>query len=168
MASNLEERWSAIDRFVFHIHRISDSGVVAQLRRTKFDEPAGFAFYRALAVAEVEPSAEDLPVWRAMAGLLAMAKPHGGHQPEIQLGTALAKVNVDERRVLALLRATGPVRFDHARAIVHVLATKRQTFDHRELAVLLIHTEDNSGEDVRRRVARSYFREPRTKNATSA
>jgi CRISPR type I-E-associated protein CasB/Cse2 len=166
MASNLEERRSAIDRFVSHIHHVPDSGVVAQLRRTKFDEPAGSAFYQALAVAEVEPSAEDLPAWQAVAALVAKAQ--GQHQPEVPLGKALAKVDLDERRVLAFLRATGPVRFDHARAIVQVLTTKGQSFDHRELAVLLIHTEDNRGEDVRRQVARSYFRELRMKNATSA
>ncbi len=166
MASNPDERRSAIDRFVSHIHTIPDSGAIAKLRRTKPEEPAGFAFYQALAVSDVEPSAEDLPAWQAVAALLAKAQ--GQHQPEVPLGKALAKVDLDERRVLALLRATGPVRFDHARAVVQVLATKGQAFDHRDLAVLLIHTDDKRGEDVRRQVARSYFRELRLKNVSSA
>jgi CRISPR type I-E-associated protein CasB/Cse2 len=147
------------------VHGLTRTGDVAELRRGRPDGVPGFAFWRVLAQAELAPSDEALPAFIVAAGLMAMA--HGRHAPGVRLGAALAAAGVDERRVLALLRAEAPGLYDQARAIVHLLDTSGHSFDHAELAMLVVGTHPELAERARRRVAADFFRSPAAAAAAS-
>lgn len=130
-------------------------GDLAELRRGRPDSVPGFAFWRTLAQAEVHPREDELSAYIVALGLMAMA--HGRHAPTVRFGAALAQAGVDEKRVLALLRAAPPLLYDQARGVVHLLDSKGVAFDHAELAALVVGTHADLAERVRRRVAADFF-----------
>jgi CRISPR type I-E-associated protein CasB/Cse2 len=104
---------------------------------------------------DIEPRDFEMDSWQAIVGACATA--HGTHQRKRGLGRALADAGVDERRVLALLRAEGPPLFDHVRSVVHMLASRSMRFDHSELAALVVLSHPDQRERTRRRIARDFF-----------
>lgn len=148
-------RRSQLARLVEAIHHIDSTGDIAELRRQRPGIFPSFAFWRLLARLEIEPKDHELHAWQAV--VVASASAHGFHQQQRRLGRALADAGVDERRVLALLRAEGPPLFDLVRSAVHMLASQSVRFDHRELAQLLLLSHPEQRERVRRRIARDFF-----------
>jgi CRISPR type I-E-associated protein CasB/Cse2 len=138
------------------VHELDRPGDLADLRRAPQAGVPGFAFWRVLAQAGLDPAEAQLPAWIAVAGLMAMA--HGRHSPGVRLGAALAAAGVSEQRLLALLRAQPPLLFDQARSLVHLLNSHRASFDHVELGLLLIAPDSDRAEVARRRVAADFFR----------
>jgi CRISPR type I-E-associated protein CasB/Cse2 len=149
----IHEQAIALARVVHHTDR---PGEIAELRKLRPDAVPGFAFWRVLVTADLTPPDIALPSFISTVCLMAMA--HGRHAPGRQLGRALAEAAVDEKRVLALLRASGPALFDQARSVTHVLDTHAIAFDHAELAQLLLAHNPEQSERIRRRVASEYFR----------
>lgn len=145
-------------------------GDLAALRRLRPEDPGGAALWR-LVANRLEP-AQALPeggparlelerrwavILRALAELALL------HSPRRPLGTALAAAGVAEGRLLRLLRAQGGALFDAVRTTAHQLATAAEPVDLTLLAHLVLSAGRADEEEVRRRIARDYFRSVETR-----
>lgn len=164
---------------------IFDKGDLAALRRL---EPGGnvpptcWPFWRfALDVLEADDliDLEDersIAQWatllRAAAELGALCESAGKGPPDLRLGSALALAEVNEQRLLQLLRADRARLPDLVRTACRQLKSRGQSVDLTDLGRLLDSAGKDYGEKVRRRVATDYFRtlnsESKKKGAASA
>ena len=79
------------------------------------------------------------------------------HAPRVPLGHALASVGFSELRFVRLLRASGARLFDETIATARFLAAKGADVNALHLAQLVLTDTKESGEDIRRSIARSYY-----------
>lgn len=151
-----------IGRLAALIDRQLSPGDVAALRRSRPDSIDGPAFWRIAAVELADSLEHDEPRrdegerrWAVI--LQALAELRGLHNPRRSLGDALADAEVNEHRVLRLLRASAESLFDAVRIIAHHLATKGVAFNCADLAWLVLSDGRSDEEAVRRRIARNYY-----------
>lgn len=156
---------SVVGRVAHTIGRILSPGDVAELRRLAPWDPSSPAFFKLLA-STVEPNLE-LPVdgpsrtaverrWAAV--FQAAATLTGLHQPKRGLGEALQSAGYSELRLVRLLRAQGEVLFKELRTCAHFLATKAESSNLVDLARLALITNVEKAENLRRSIARGYYR----------
>lgn len=141
-------------------------GDVAQLRRLDHRRghgSAGQAFWR-IVVHELEergllgPGAGDdaLKAWMALLqGLATVAELHDGRVP---LGQAISQAGISEARLTRLLRARGGRLLDQIRPLAHQLRSQAQPANWVDVAQLVLSDGRPWAEEVRRRVASSFYR----------
>lgn len=161
---------SLVGQVAWDCAEVLSPGELAELRRLRYDEPGGPAFWR-LVARRIEPASrlpEDGPArveaerrWAVI--LRAVAELASLHRPGRRLGIALAAAGVSEGRVLRLLRAHGEVLFDAVRTTTHQLATAGEPVDATDLAHLVLSSERDREEEVRRRIARDFYRHLETR-----
>ncbi len=148
---------------VLHTVQSLSPGDLAALRKLTLDGARPPAFWRVIAAdldtvlpvdASIRSAIEDR--WAVI--LAAMANAKGFHSPRVPLGRALAD-NVDERRVLQLLRARDAALGDAVRMVVHHLVSNGASFDQTGLARLVLSDgrDETERERVRREVYRDFF-----------
>lgn len=132
------------------------TGELASLRRMTPDVPPGSSFHklRLHAGIRVETDADERRWTIVLAALAYLA---GMYAPEVSLGTALAKAGLSELRFVRLLRADETLS-DEIRSISHILSSKAIAFDHRQLASLVLIQQAEAAENLRRRIARDYYK----------
>lgn len=97
----------------------------------------------------------------------ALAKLGGQQRHGMSFGAALAAADLGEQRFLRLLRAEGDAIDAALRAAIAPLAQKAIDFDAYDLAALVLSAPHarrfhfETGDDVRRRIARDYYRAQR-------
>lgn len=166
----LPEAPQRLEDVVHHIvweieNGIMTPGDVAGLRRLDPDEPGGAAFWKAL-VFHVEPAeqlrADDAEVRWALI-LRTAGELHALNRRGRRLGSALAAAKVSEMRLTRLLRADLDSLKSTLGAVAHQLASAGEGVDLGDVAWLVV-TARNRGEsrrsedDVRRGIARDYYR----------
>jgi CRISPR system Cascade subunit CasB len=140
-------------------------GDLAELRRMDPEDPGCPGFWKVV-VSDLEPAGVlpaggpllDQAERRWAAVLQAMAIAHGFHQPGARLGAALAEAGFSELRFTRLLRARDNGLHDGVRLAARFLAAKGQVADFRGIADLVLSEGRPYSEDVRRRIARDYYR----------
>jgi CRISPR type I-E-associated protein CasB/Cse2 len=142
------------------------SGHLAELRRLKPDAPDGAAFWR-LVADFAEPLFDDERGQRQCvlaAVVRGMAVAHPFHAPAAgarrPLGVAMAEAEVAEVRLLRLLRLGGRELPEELRRLARLMASKGDAgrFDWSDAAWLLLTADTERGEEVRRRIARDFYR----------
>lgn len=138
-------------------------GDVAALRRLAPDSPWCPAFWR-IAAGFLEPARqlgggpnreEAERRWAVILSILAHAS--SLHTPSKPLGAALAEAGFSEMRLLQLLRAEAASLLAAALQAARFLAAKGQEADLAQLADLVLSDGKPHADEVRRRVARSYY-----------
>lgn len=175
--SHLPEGPQSLEDVVRHVvweieNGVMSPGDVAGLRRLDPGEPGGAAFWKTL-VFHVEPAgqlhgADAEARWALI--LRTVGELHALHRLRRSLGSALAAANVSEMRLVRLLRADLESLEVTLRAVAHQLASAAEPVDLGDVAWLVVTArnrgEDRRGEDdVRRRIARDYYRGLRTEAA---
>lgn len=156
---------SVVGRVAHAIDRVLPSGDVAQLRRLDARNPSSPAFYR-LMLSTVEPNldlrsdgpARDSADRRWAAVFQAAATLSGLHQINRRLGDALRAAGYSELRLVRLLRAQGDTLFKEIRTCAYFLSAKAEACNLADLARLLIVTDAENSESLRREIARAYYR----------
>ena len=164
-------------------------GDLAELRRMNPDEPDAAVFWQLLSRYDLlgNPALESR--WGLILHGIALMTPTAGrelpaggdgyrpsaHNPTIPVGQALYQggdVNRGEKgfysetRLNRLLTARdGMFRALAARAF-RMLGRAGQPFNWRDMAILILNEDDESGERVRRRIARSYYQTQRRSSPT--
>lgn len=145
-------------------------GDIASLRREDgarspvFYKAAGLFLHTELAKTSNEQELAELERrWARVVHLLARTA--GLHVAgSLKFGAALAEANLAEARFIRLLRAEGDAVDAAARAAIAPLVQRAVPFDPLDLAALILSAPDPrfparvDGEDVRRRVARDFYR----------
>ena len=91
------------------------------------------------------------------------------HSPKVPLGRALAAADAGEARVLRLLRAEGDPLLRLCRTVTHRLATQGKPVNARDLAELVLSDgHERWAAQVRRRIARDYYRASASKSDSSS
>ena len=158
-------RTSLISSLARAIDNKLSTGDVAQLRKLEPSDPSAPAFWR-IVFGYLEP-AKALPAegrlrdvveqrWAAVLSAMAIAK--GLHQPSQRLGKALAEAQYSELRLTRLLRAEADTLMDLVRTTARMLAAKQVRFDAKGLADLIFSDGSDHAENVRRQIARDYYR----------
>lgn len=136
-------------------------GDLAELRRLDPERPSAPGFWRlvaSMACAEGDATWRTENERRYAVILRTFAELRDVHRHGRRLGTALAEAQLDERRLLQLLRARKAALAHAIRTTCHFLTSKGVTVDAMDLARLVL-TEDRPREDAeRRQLARDYFR----------
>jgi CRISPR system Cascade subunit CasB len=139
-------------------------GDIADLRRLEPDDPSSPAFWKTLGsvvAAHVELPAGGPALDRAERQwamiLNAAAHLRGLHNPGRSLGAALAAAGFSELRFVRLLRASGDGLPVAVRTTARYLAAKGEPADVGDLAELVISDGHSWSEQVRRRIARTYY-----------
>ncbi len=147
------------------LNHVLSSGDVAELRRLAPTEPGSPAFFK-LAALYLEPSGflprggqlrDDAErKWAAiLAGMATI-----GHllTPGRRLGEALVMAGFSELRFVRLLRAQDQKLLDLARLSAKFLAAKGEGVDWTDMASLVLSEGQKHEENVRRSIARDYYR----------
>lgn len=100
--------------------------------------------------------------WGAI--LQAMAIHSDSFQPSVGLGRALESAGFSELRLQRLLRARGGGLLDEVRVLARFLDAKSEPVNWTDVATLVLHQQDERAEQVRRKVARDYYRALEGKN----
>ena len=141
-------------------------GDVAELRRMRPSDSPPPAFWK-VAVQRLEPAGQlseydspstDKRVQQWAAIVRSLAENFDLHDPRIPAGRALAEADVTESRVLRLLRAHGSGLHDSLRVLSHTLSSKQQHANWTDFAYLILTDGTAKSEDVRRHMARHYYR----------
>jgi CRISPR type I-E-associated protein CasB/Cse2 len=141
------------------------SGSLAELRRLRPDAPDGAAFWR-LVVEYADRLADDRQAveLRALAavvhGMAIMHPLHVSKGERRSLGRAMAECRIKDIRLLRLLRLGAEELPEELRRLARLMASKGETgrFDWSDAVFLLLTADDPQGEQVRRRIARDYYR----------
>lgn len=139
-------------------------GDIAALRRITPDDPAAPAFWKvaaahldgALPRADGPERDERERRWASI--LSGMAMTTGLHTPRRKAGEALAEAGYSELRFERLLRASGEQLFQEVRSAARFLASKAMELDWTDLAALVLSADGPGAEQVRRGLARSFYR----------
>lgn len=154
---------NVIGRIAHDLAKVLPAGDVAALRRQRPGDPGGMAFWKIAGTHLVD----QLPEGGALADererrwavlLQAFAQLQGLHAPGLRLGRVLAERDLAEMRFLRLLRAHGDALADMIRLTAHFLANKAAAVNFVDLASLVLTDGGAREEEVRRRVARDYYR----------
>jgi CRISPR type I-E-associated protein CasB/Cse2 len=146
------------------VHGQVSPGDVAALRRLEANDPSTPAFWKVIS-SIIAPHLE-LPnggpaldrAERQWAVILNATAHLGGlHNPARPLGAALAAAGLSELRLSRLLRASGDSLPTVVRTTARYLAAKGEPADLGDLAELVTSDGFSSSEQVRRRIARSYY-----------
>ncbi len=144
-----------------------DPGGVADLRRLDPDRPSSPTFWRLVApIDHAGDRQENERRWAVV--LRTLAQLRGLHHPGAYVGRKLAQSEIHERRLLRLLRARGESLAHELRTIGHLLAAKSVRLDVAGLAMLVFSDGKSWGEDVRRCVARDFYRAKTMKTRAKA
>lgn len=134
-------------------------GDLADLRRVAPECPDRPAFWRIL-VGCVSPEREIPPeqesAWAVVLSGMARMVPYH-HRRGRRLGEALATAGYSEGRLLKLLRTRGRTFPDVVRRTCAFLAGKAEPVDWTEFAALVLVTDPEKAEALRRAIARDYF-----------
>ncbi len=138
------------------------TGEIATLRRVDPECPVTPALWRVLG----QTRQLDAPTWIAQAdwerrwGLLILGMAHvpGLHRYEVSLGDALARAGWSEMRFVRLMEADADALPVLIRRMAQYLASKEQPANWDDVRQLLFSVDRDYGEDVRLRIARSYYR----------
>ncbi len=138
------------------------TGELAQLRRPDDGGVGSPALWRVLA--ELFPKElhenwirDRLPDWScALAAFAELAQESSGRP--MPLGEALGMSDFSEMRLLRLLRAPTPELYREVRGAAHFLAQKGVPADPLELGRLVIGEPGQQAQQLRRRIAQSYYR----------
>lgn len=111
------------------------------------------------------PLAELERRWRVI--LAAIATLYLQHSSPAQLGAALAQAGLSEHRILRVLKAEGAGLEAGVRALVHQLASSGTRVNLAELAEIVFFDGSRHDDQIRRRVALSYYRAREATEKTS-
>ena len=173
--------WSAIAAgFAGTIaHGSFSRGDLAELRRMDPDNPDAAAFWRLLARHELLGNETLESKWALILHGIALMTRAGGtdagarpaHNPGTPVGRALflGGANVrqqgfySETRLNRLLTARGPVLRILLRRTFRMLAAADQSFDWREMATFILNDgcDEHATDQIRRRIARTYYQAER-------
>jgi CRISPR system Cascade subunit CasB len=132
------------------------TGELASLRRMTPDMPPGFSFHKLLLRTGIDVRGDDAERrWTIVVAMLASLA--GMYAPDLPLGTALAKAGLSELRFVRLLRADDTLAAE-VRSVSHILSSKAIAFDHRQLARLVLIQQAGPSEQLRRQIARDYYK----------
>ena len=156
---------SVVGRLARLVDEALPAGDVAELRRMSPETADAPAFWKLVAT-NLEPDGlwlagtrdRDEAERRWATVLWCLAHGRGFHRPRAWAGAALADAGYAESRFVKLLRATGPSLRDEVRLAGRFLANKGTAVDFGELARLVFSDGTDDEDNVRRRLARSYFR----------
>lgn len=158
----IENLSSLTGRLAAMIDERLSPGDVAVLRRLRPDDIGAPVFWRIAASDLASTLGPDGPRrdeqerrWAAI--LQALAELRHLRDFRSSLGSALARADVAEQRVLKLLRASGDALLDAVRIVAHHLATKGIAVSPADLARLVLSDGRADEESVRRRIARDYY-----------
>lgn len=141
------------------------TGERAALKRMALDGPAPLAFHRFM-LRHVESAWQGeswLSDWRALICALAIQR-DGGFDPSKAFGQALAEAGFSEHRLERLLSSSGETLRSLSLRAARQLASKAISADWRHLADLLFSRNPEIREQVKRRIARSYYRKIDSQN----
>jgi CRISPR system Cascade subunit CasB len=98
--------------------------------------------------------------WERRWGLLILGMAHvpGLHRYEVPLGEALARAGWSEMRFVRLMEASADALPVLVRRMAQYLASKEQPANWDDVRQLLFSVDRDYSEDVRLRIARSYYR----------
>jgi len=135
------------------------TGDRAALKRMAPDQPPPLAFYR-LAFRELPDGWEyRRGAWQTLvAGMALRSGRDNPHNPKRPLGQALAQLNYSEARLERLLAAEGDTLNTLLLRAARFLAAKNESVDWTDCARLLLATEDDKPEQIRREIAGDYYR----------
>jgi CRISPR system Cascade subunit CasB len=142
------------------------AGELAELRRLSPEDPAPPAFWHAL-IRLVEPrdpgpaNADRRQAWEHQWAVILAGMAILDHRPDTSFGQALAETGYAEPRLRRLLRARGTRLWDEVRLGVRFLAAKGAAIRWQDCAGLVLadpETQPSWAEQVRRHIARDYFR----------
>jgi CRISPR system Cascade subunit CasB len=140
------------------------SGERATLRRVDPECPVTPALWRVLGQThQLAPDGlteEQKRRWERRWGLLILGMAHvpGLHRYEVPLGAALAQAGWSEMRFVRLMEADAKALPVLIRRMAQYLASKEQPANWDDVRQLLFSVDRDYGEDVRLRIARSYYR----------
>ncbi len=157
---SIEARIGAIAQLLSQPHH---TGLAAELRRMRPGDVDCAAFWK-VCVSHLEGEFEGSESriaelerrWSVI--LVALASMAGLHRPGRRFGTALARAEVSEARVLKLLHARGDPLADAMRTSCHQLAAASEHVDLAEVARLVLSDGRKDEDLTRRRIARAYYR----------
>lgn len=159
-ATETESLWASIARLAGILSSEHfPSGDRAALKRMAPDQRPPLAFYR-LAFRELPEGWESRRfAWQTLTAGLALASnqgnPHNRNQP---LGRALAEQGYSEARLERLLAAEGDTLHILLLRAARFLAAKGETVDWTDAARLLLTSSDGGKEQIRREIARDFYR----------
>jgi CRISPR system Cascade subunit CasB len=140
------------------------SGERATLRRVDPACPVTPALWRVLGQThQLAPdglSEDQKRRWERRWGLLILGMAHvpGLHRYEVALGAALAQAGWSEMRFVRLMEAGADALPVLVRRMAQYLASKEQPANWDDVRQLLFSVDRDYSEDVRLRIARSYYR----------
>lgn len=142
--------------------RAVGSGDLAELRRLDVHAPDKPAFWRIVA-AYVDPGRQTAgfslaaeSAWAIVLSNMARMAP-SPHDPRRSVGRALAEAGFHELRLMRLLRTHGHGFSDVVRRACGFLAARGDAVNWVELAALILTTDRDRAEAIRRRIARDYY-----------
>ena len=150
---------SLIKRLAMAMERDLDAGERAQLRRLDVKAPDQPAFWKLMAawIAPERPlSPPEETRWAIILSNMARMWP-SCHQPGRSVGRVLAETNYQEIRLMRLLRTHGPTFADAVRRMCGFLASRAEPVDWAELAALILTSNPDKAETLRRKIARVYY-----------
>lgn len=175
--------WGEIaTRFASNIARSGfPRGDLAELRRMDPDAPNAAAFWRLLAQENLLKSPAIESKWAlVLHGIALMTNTSGGisaHNGATPVGRALFLGGDSQRttgfysetRLNRLLTARGPMLRTLLARMFRMMGTARQPFNWREMARLILNDgyNEDSAEDVRRKIARAYYEAERRSSQSS-
>lgn len=136
----------------------------AALRRMRPESPDAPAFWRLMTVVDARgsgPAGDGVArqryetTWAAI--LRALAQLGALHAHGRHLGRSLVDADMSEMRFLQLVRARGDALRGVVQRVCHMLASKGVSVDATDLARLLLSDGRSDEDQVRRRLARTYF-----------
>lgn len=135
------------------------TGDRAALKRMAPDRPPPLAFYRFAFRELPEGWQSRRSAWQTLTAGLALASnqgnPHNSNRP---LGRALAEQGYSEARLERLLAAEDDTLHTLLLRAARFLTTKGETVDWTDAARLLLTTADDGKEQIRREIARDFYR----------
>jgi CRISPR system Cascade subunit CasB len=138
------------------------SGERATLRRVDPACPVTPALWRVLGATQQldAPPWITQDDWERRWGLLILGMAHlpGLHRYEVPLGEALAQAGWSEMRFVRLMEAGADALPVLVRRMAQYLASKEQPANWDDVRQLLFSVDRDYSEDVRLRIARSYYR----------
>lgn len=146
-------------------------GDLAELRRMNPDAPDTTAFWRLMAQKQLLGNAVVESKWalilQGIALMTSTASSRSAHDGTIPVGRALfyggdsdrTRAYYSENRLNRLLVARGPMMRSLLARMFRMMGSTGQPFDWREMARLILNDGYNEerAENVRRRIARSYY-----------
>ncbi len=142
-------------------------GDIAALRRASPSDPGAPTFWR-VCTQYVEPHLYTNAHWsndlesRWITILAMLAELHPLHRRGASAGGAMHNAGVGEQRLFKALRSSGKELLATTRALTRLVANRGATSDLAEWARLVLYQNKTSGRNIRRKLARDYYRSEHT------